>query len=58
MEVRNQYARSKGYDNYAVYAYEVEYARDYTMDQAQTLYEQVKTEIAPLLQDMYLPMGL
>ena len=56
VDVRNQYARSKGYDNYAVYAYEVEYARDYTMDQAQTLYEQVKTEIAPLLQDMYLPM--
>ena len=56
VEVRNQYAQSKGYDNYAQYAYQAEYARDYTLDQAQILYEQVKAEIAPLLQEMYLPL--
>lgn len=49
VEVRNEYARSKGYDNYASYAYENVYYRDYSLEDAQQLYGQVKEEIAPLL---------
>lgn len=48
VEVRNEYARSKGYDNYAEYAYENVYYRDYTLEDAQTLYAQVKETFAPL----------
>ena len=47
VEVRNEYARSKGYDNYASYAYENVYYRDYSLEDAQQLYGQVKEEIAP-----------
>lgn len=54
VEVRNEYARSKGYDNYAVYAYEKEYYRDYTPADAQKLYAQVKESIAPLLAQILL----
>lgn len=45
----NQYAHSKGYDNYADYAYEVVFARDYTPEQAQSLHQLVKSEIVPLI---------
>ena len=56
VEVRNQYARSKGYDNYAQYAYEAVYGRDYTLTDARTLYGQVKESIAPMLGTLYLPL--
>lgn len=49
VEVRNEYARSKGYDNYAAYAYENVYYRDYTLEDAQTLYAQVKETVPPML---------
>lgn len=57
VEVRSRYAQSKGYDNYADYAYEQMYYRDYTLDDARRLYAQVKEEIVPLLIQMSAAMG-
>ncbi len=34
VDVRNDYAEVKGYDNYAVYSYEKEFGRDYTVSDA------------------------
>lgn len=56
VDVRNQYARSKGYDNYAEYAYGSVYGRDYTLADAQKLYEQVKEYLAPMVMAMTLPL--
>ena len=57
VQVRNQYARSKGYENYAAYAYEAVYSRDYTLADARQLYAQVKQSIAPVFQGMSLPLA-
>ena len=51
-EVRNAYAVSKGYDNYAAYAYEMVYGRDYTLEEARQLYAQVKAWAAPLYNEL------
>lgn len=34
VKVRNQYAASKGYDDYVQYAYQTVYGRDYTPEEA------------------------
>ena len=48
--IRNQYARSMGYDSYANYAYEQLYARDYTPQEAQRLYGAVKAALPEMIQ--------
>lgn len=57
VDVRNQYARSKGYDNYAEYAYEAVYSRDYSLSDARQLYEQVKEYIVPVFNAQTLPLA-
>ena len=42
IELNNEVAVDEGYDNYAEYAYDVEYGRDYTVDDAKKLFKQVK----------------
>lgn len=55
--VRNDYARTKGYSNYAEYAYGAVYGRDYTLADAKPLYNQVKQYIAPLYNRLILTVS-
>ena len=56
-KVRNTYAVSKGYDNYAAYAYEKVYGRDYTLEEAQQLYTQVKAWAVQLYNELITAMS-
>ena len=49
VSVRDQLAREYEYDNYAEYAYEGLYLRDYDTADAKTLFKQVKREVMPWL---------
>ncbi len=46
----NQIAQIKGYDNYMDYAYDRIYGREYTPDQIESFYQNVKEYIVPLFQ--------
>lgn len=48
VETRTELARLQGYDNYADYAYECGYYRDYTVEDVERLRESVKEELVPL----------
>lgn len=52
VDVRTQLARLYGYDSYAEYAYTHIYNRDYSMDEIQNIYRQVKEELVPLYQEI------
>ena len=58
VELRNEYAASKGYDSYADYAYEAIYGRDYTPEEATALHTAVKEQIVPLEQALALVQAL
>lgn len=58
VELRNEYAVSKGYDSYADYAYEAIYGRDYTPEEATALHTAVKEQIVPLEQALALVQAL
>ena len=49
----NAMAKMMGYENYLEYAYELEYSREYTYQEAVEISEYVKEYIAPLLPDIY-----
>lgn len=48
IQVRNQLAELNGYDNYADYAYEEVYVRDYTLKQAKKLLKEMRRKVAPV----------
>lgn len=48
LDVRTQIAKAEGYDNYANYAYEELYNRDYTTKEIQKVYASVKEYFVPL----------
>lgn len=48
VEVRTDLAETQGYDNYADYAYEQGYYRDYTVEDVEALRQQVKEHLVPL----------
>ena len=48
VQLRTRIARMNGYENYAEYAYEVEYSRDYSVQRAQSLQKYVKKFFVPL----------
>lgn len=52
VRVRNRIAQLNGYDNYAEYAYEEVYVRDYTLEEAKKLFKELKRHVAPVVQDM------
>ena len=52
VDLRDEEARLKGYDNYAEYAYEELYIRDYDLEDAEELFEEVKDEVVPVLRDL------
>lgn len=52
VKVRNEEAALYGYDNYADYAYEEEYYRDYTTDDIRYVYSEVKEHLVPVMADL------
>lgn len=52
VKVRNRIAQLNGYDNYAEYAYEEVYVRDYTLEEAKKLFKELKHHVASVVQDM------
>lgn len=48
IQVRNELAVKSGYDNYAEYAYDVVFGRDYDKDEVEKLYTETKKKIVPL----------
>jgi oligoendopeptidase F len=53
VELRTEFAKSYGYDNYADYCYDKVYDRDYTHDDLKAFDDQVKEYYSPLLSDLY-----
>jgi M3 family oligoendopeptidase len=51
LKLRNQVSEKLGYDNYAEYSY-AQYARDYTLQDADAFAEDVKTYLVPLLVEL------
>lgn len=49
LALRQQWAELEDYDNYAEYAYNERYIRDYTVEDALALFEDLKEEVVPLL---------
>ncbi len=49
VEVRKQIAALSGYDSYAEYAYENDFSRDYSPDEAQAIWTLAKEQFVPLL---------
>ena len=45
VQIRNDYAVLKGYDNYSIYAYEAVYGRDYTLADARSFSDLVDTAL-------------
>lgn len=52
VQVRNDIARENGYENYADYAYEQIYRRDFSTDDIKSVYQAVKDNVVPLLEDL------
>ena len=48
IQVRNQIAELNGYDNYADYAYEEVYVRDYSLKEAKKLLKEMRRKVAPV----------
>ncbi|MDO4463167.1 MAG: DUF6044 family protein [Bacillota bacterium] len=46
--LRDEEAKIKGYDNYAEYAYEELYIRDYTLEEMEELLKEIKKKIVPI----------
>lgn len=53
VQVRNRIAVAAGYENYAEYAYESLYGRDYTLEDTRKLCRNVKDKILPLDDDIW-----
>lgn len=53
VKVRREIAEHAGYDNYASFAYNALYGRDYTLEDAANLCAYVKKEIVPLNNDIW-----
>lgn len=53
IEVRNDLAVRSGYENYADYAYDVVYGRDYYKEELEELYRQTKEIAVPLEEKIY-----
>ena len=51
--IRNEIAKSYGYDNYIYYAYDKIYKRDYTPDELDSYREGVAQNLVPLSEELY-----
>lgn len=52
VQLRTELARLNDYDNYAEYAYEQIYGRDYSVKEAKKLFEQVRKKVVPVYQEL------
>lgn len=52
VDVRNEIAKLNGYDNYAEYAYDAVYVRDYTLDETRDLLKEIRKHVVPVMADM------
>ena len=52
VKIKKEQAAAAGYDSYADYAYEMEYSRDYTPEEAAEFAREVREYILPLYRDM------
>ena len=50
--LRNEQAEIAGYDNYAEYAYEELYTRDYTLEEMEELLKEIKKDVVPAMSDV------
>ncbi len=50
--LRNEEAELAGYDNYAEYAYEEQYVRDYSLEDVEDLFKAIKKDVVPVVRDM------
>ncbi|MGN1481705.1 hypothetical protein [Porcipelethomonas sp.] len=53
LKARDKIAKLYGYTDYAKYAYENLYIRDYSLDDADKMYEEVKTSFSDIYNDLY-----
>ena len=51
VKLRNESAKQEGYDNYAEYAYDALYVRDYSLEDAEGLFKEIKKSVVPALYD-------
>lgn len=58
IQVRNEIAQENGYDNYAEYAYEEIYQRDFSTEDIQSVYQEVKEHMIPLYTDISMAQGM
>lgn len=52
IDLRNEEAELKGYDNYAEYAYSELYIRDYDIEDAEKLFKEIKKDVVPVLTEL------
>lgn len=52
VDVRNEIAKLNGYDNYADYAYDSVYVRDYTLEETKDLLKEIRKYVVPVVADM------
>ena len=52
VDVRNEIAKLNGYDNYAEYAYDAVYVRDYTLNETKDLLKEIRKQVVPVVADM------
>ena len=51
VQLRNERAKLEGYDNYAEYAYDALYIRDYSLDEIKKFFEEMKKRVVPAFYD-------
>lgn len=52
VQIRTQIAKLNGYENYAEYAYEEIYVRDYSLKEAKELLKEMRRKVAPVVKDI------
>lgn len=52
IQVRNEIAEYFGYDNYAEYAYEQIYGRNYTVEESEALIEDIRKDLVPVYEKL------
>ncbi len=58
IQVRNEIAKHAGYDSYPAFASDYYYYRDYTPDQLDDYLEEIRTELAPIYQQVWKEIAL
>ncbi len=52
VQLRTETAKEEGYDNYGEYAYEELYVRDYSVEDAEEYFEEIRKKVIPALAEM------